>query len=650
MISFKSSCSIGSDKIWIAGKDNNKAGKLYKSDDAGTSWNLLSTYPFLSYNDFFIYEDDIAYASSDSTVFKSQDGGKNWSRLSLPQLTWVQHIYFLNSLTGWMVSTPFNIYKTTDGGVSWNPMSLPQDSIDYRINDIYFTDENHCWVTIDGYDLIRTLDGGVTWTIHNFPNFSFNCVLFINDSTGIISGNEGEIYITNDGGISFQVVYQTDAKKVNHIKSYGSTDFWAVGSNGKIVRSNDGGNSWSSESSGVYLNHFTGMQFNNKNVGWISGDDKILKTTDGGNNWLISYRDSNLFIHSIYFLNDQFGWAISTHYGAVDGRLLRTTNGGENWETIWEYSPIYENKMFFVNTLNGWMMFDNSLMRTTDGGFSWELINFSKFDDIWFIDKDLGWGLSHTLNGFDINGIVSKTTDGGYTWIPVLQDSLDLLIDIIFLDNNLGVAVGGDASRNYTGKNNFLITMDGGANWQKKSFDLKFHRIQFLNYSKAVATVVENGIDKIILTKDAGISWEDQFVFSYGDFDGLGRISFIDSTTGWIGGTFSTLLKTTNGGVTFIEDENNFTQPKDFLLKQNYPNPFNPSTSIQYAISSTQFVTLKVYDLLGREVATLVNEEKPAGSYNAQFTINNVQLSSGIYFYKLQAGSFVETKKMILLK
>jgi hypothetical protein len=83
------------------------------------------------------------------------------------------------------------------------------------------------------------------------------------------------------------------------------------------------------------------------------------------------------------------------------------------------------------------------------------------------------------------------------------------------------------------------------------------------------------------------------------------------------------------------------------LLQQNYPNPFNPSTSIQYAISSTQFVTLKVYDLLGREVATLVNEEKPAGSYNVEFRMQNLELSSGIYFYKLQAGDFVETKKMI---
>ena len=86
----------------------------------------------------------------------------------------------------------------------------------------------------------------------------------------------------------------------------------------------------------------------------------------------------------------------------------------------------------------------------------------------------------------------------------------------------------------------------------------------------------------------------------------------------------------------------------EFKLSQNFPNPFNPSTSIQYAISSTQFVTLKVYDLLGREVATLVNEEKTTGSYEVEFDGNN--LTSGIYFYKLKAGSFVETKKMILLK
>jgi hypothetical protein len=88
--------------------------------------------------------------------------------------------------------------------------------------------------------------------------------------------------------------------------------------------------------------------------------------------------------------------------------------------------------------------------------------------------------------------------------------------------------------------------------------------------------------------------------------------------------------------------------PDEFALEQNYLNPFNPSTSIQYSISSKQFVTLKVYDVLGNEITTLVNEEKSAGSYNVQFTMDN--FSSGIYFYKLTAGEFVQTRKMILIK
>jgi plastocyanin len=90
------------------------------------------------------------------------------------------------------------------------------------------------------------------------------------------------------------------------------------------------------------------------------------------------------------------------------------------------------------------------------------------------------------------------------------------------------------------------------------------------------------------------------------------------------------------------------TQPEKFQLNQNYPNPFNPTTSLQYAVSSRQFVTLKVYDLSGREVARLVNEEKPGGEYEVVF--NGTNLPSGIYFYQLKAGEFSETKKMILLK
>jgi len=139
----------------------------------------------------------------------------------------------------------------------------------------------------------------------------------------------------------------------------------------------------------------------------------------------------------------------------------------------------------------------------------------------------------------------------------------------------------------------------------------------------------------------------------------LSSITFTDSIKGWISGFYGTILHTTNGGVTFIENETFSYQPKDFLLSQNYPNPFNPTTTIRFTISDLpagrqglQFTTLKVYDLLGSEIATLVNEEKPAGSYEVEFSANGggAGLPSGIYFYQLKAGNYIETKKMVLLK
>jgi len=86
----------------------------------------------------------------------------------------------------------------------------------------------------------------------------------------------------------------------------------------------------------------------------------------------------------------------------------------------------------------------------------------------------------------------------------------------------------------------------------------------------------------------------------------------------------------------------------DFQLYQNYPNPFNPSTTILYQIPELSFITLKVYDVLGEEIATLFNEEKPAGTYEIEFNAEN--LPSGIYFYRIQAGNYVATRKMLLLK
>ena len=126
--------------------------------------------------------------------------------------------------------------------------------------------------------------------------------------------------------------------------------------------------------------------------------------------------------------------------------------------------------------------------------------------------------------------------------------------------------------------------------------------------------------------------------------------------TGWgwpsnLPGTFNA-IKISGSGVTdgtvSVKEMTNRTIPKAFTLFQNYPNPFNPSTNISFNIPRRSFVSLKVFDLIGREVATLVSEELSIGSYTQQWNASGIP--SGVYFYRLHAGSFTETKKLVLLR
>jgi hypothetical protein len=144
-----------------------------------------------------------------------------------------------------------------------------------------------------------------------------------------------------------------------------------------------------------------------------------------------------------------------------------------------------------------------------------------------------------------------------------------------------------------------------------------------------------------------GTNWENDWKNTY-DFDGYNNmIEMIEQDWYGVGSNWVNLIKIVYSYIpTGIEQLT--AGIKKYSLSNNYPNPFNPVTTISYQIPELSFVKLKVYDVLGNEVATLVNEENPSGSYEIEF--NATGLPSGIYFYRLQAGSFVETKKMILMK
>ena len=146
----------------------------------------------------------------------------------------------------------------------------------------------------------------------------------------------------------------------------------------------------------------------------------------------------------------------------------------------------------------------------------------------------------------------------------------------------------------------------------------------------------------ILRTTNGGTTWTFQESGTSATFYG---VSFSDRNTGTVVGWV--ILRTTNGGVTFVNHTSSEI-PESFSLYQNYPNPFNPVTIITFRLQSKAFVSLKVFDTLGREISNLLSKELPSGPYSQQW--NATGFPSGVYFYRLQAGSFVETKKLVLLR
>jgi len=189
----------------------------------------------------------------------------------------------------------------------------------------------------------------------------------------------------------------------------------------------------------------------------------------------------------------------------------------------------------------------------------------------------------------------------------------------------------------------FLALTDVYSQWYPQLSGTTEH-LQGVSFTDANNGMAVGWSGTILRTTNGGTNWTFQF---RGTSIYLYDVSFIDANTGTASGRNGTILRTTNGGVTFVNQISSEI-PERFSLYQNYPNPFNPSTNIRYTLPKNSFVSLKVYDVLGKEIATLVNESLSPGTYEATF--DAAKYSSGIYFYKLTTNDFSDVKKMVLIK
>lgn len=368
---------------------------------------------------------------------------------------------------------------------------------------------------------------------------------------------------------------------------------------------------------------------------YAGGDSLLYFSTDGGFNWLAS----NIIEGLEYGISSIQKWNNKLYVGTFGKGVFETTDNGANWtarntglnnsgaleissiairgDSL--YAATIGEGVFVLNLLNpaGWQNFRNGL----PFGVAWNVYSLYNFNGTLICGAGGNADVYFNLNG--TNNWIEKSFD-----LPAAEPNAMLSI-ASYGDTLIGVSYFGI----YRSQNN-------GDSWEY--YNPGIGLISFASVT-VVNDVLFALISKLprsyfISSINSGESWEFEFEFNTMAFSTL-----------YYNGKFFTGR---NNGLYWLPYTPSNTDDdivaKDFVLHQNYPNPFNPITNIQFRIPNYEFICLKVYDVLGNEIATLVDEYKPAGSYEIEFSGEG--LSSGVYFYRLQTGSYTETKKMVLLR
>ena len=386
--------------------------------------------------------------------------------------------------------------------------------------------------------------------------------------------------------------------------------------------------------------------------GYVAGDSGlILYTNDGGSSWIQQQSNTNKNIIDLFFLNEDLGWAVAWSEGILPlvTFILKTTDGGNNWTaTEFRQDNILMYSIYFLDSLVGFTGGNpGAIFKTTDGGVNWDSVTIAPAPFAYF--PILNFNFYNDNYGFacgglhDIAGITWKTTNGGDYWVPIDTAFAppDELWDIYFIDSANVIGVGGDPELFGVG---ILRSSDAGESWD-------YEEIGLIGMARAIAFRTDYECwapvpipESIIESKDTADTWT---FYTAPENSRIYDIVFTDSLTGYGVGEQGVIVKYKYPIIPSVNYEETITV-KIFRLYQNYPNPFNPLTTIKYYLHENSFVSLIVYDVLGNEIEKLINNFQLAGNHEVSWDAKNKP--SGIYYYQLKAGSITDSKKMILLR
>lgn len=571
-------------KVFVAGEHC-----LYKSTDAGETWDSLSGYWFQRYsNRSIMFLDSLTgfvlssyYGIIDNFyVSKTTDGGFSWNQYYLDSNTSsyreLKSVSFINANTGIIVGWYQAVYRTVNGGVNWYKLPVATDSTPHFMNVTAFGSNSFLYSGEYG-NIFRSINYGLNFTkiTSSFTDETLNYVSFINNQTGIVCGNNGAIFKTVNGGLNWTQQYCPNSATLVKAKLFDADTGIAVSNNGRVYKTVNGGDNWILifyDTTGSWgITDFKDSKFIRMTGGRCQHAG--ANTTNGGLTWTSEYISccptpipSGCVWHNTLDVADWKHQIISggQNYSHTPGpSFITVTYNGLGWNTLFSSDNTYFGvQVSYADTNNAllsfWQLGTGSLYRTNNGFRT--IVNISipnmSISDIALADSMNGIGFVSQRHGntfYYKNSGIFKTTNGGQNWY-------------------LSGAISND--------------------------------VEYLDYNK----------------------------FNY--------------AVAW--GKGGTLVANQNPGFIIGINSVSSSIPYRYELFQNYPNPFNPTTQIKFELPNAGEVKLTVYDIMGREVETIVNERLAAGIYEVMF--DGSGFASGVYFYRLTAEGYSETKKMVLVR